>query len=77
MKKFGYDVRLSNMESIIASIFRKPEIIYAFNTYQFSDYNKYKMEIFSEKEKAEHKRIQFPIDCQNAFEAGKRMVTQI
>lgn len=77
MKKFGYDVRLSNMELIIASIFRKPEIIYAFNTYQFSDYNKYKMEIFSEKVKAEHKRTQFPIDCQNAFDAGKRMVMQV
>lgn len=65
------------MESIITNVFKKPEIIYAFNTYQFSDYNKYKIEIFSEKVKAEHKRIQFPIDCQNAFEAGKRMIMQI
>lgn len=36
-----------------------------------------KMEIFSEQVKAEHKRTQFPIDCQNAFDAGKRMVMQV
>lgn len=73
MKLSGYDIQFSFIESKIAAIFSKPETLYAFNTYQFSDYSKYVSEGFSEEEKAEHKRVQFPIDCQNAFDAGKRM----
>lgn len=50
-----------------------PETLYAYNTYQFSDYSKYESSMFSETEKAAHRDAQFPIDCQDAFDIGVRM----
>ena len=44
------------------------------DTYQFSDYSKYKADRFSETDKARHREQQFPIDCQKAFELGKALV---
>jgi multimeric flavodoxin WrbA len=76
MKTFLYHNHLSNMEGYLENVFSKPEIFYGFNTYQFNNYANYKIEVFSEPEKAEYKKVQFPIDCQNAFEGGKRMATQ-
>jgi hypothetical protein len=51
----------------------KPEILCAYNTYQYSDYSKYEHSIFSEPEKAKHKKEQFPIDCEQAFQMGARL----
>ncbi|AWK52175.1 flavodoxin [Clostridium beijerinckii] len=73
MKTYEYDGNLSNMQNCIEHVFTKPNILYSFNTYQFNNYAYYKVEAFSESVKAEHKKTQFPIDCQNAFEAGKEM----
>lgn len=77
MKQYRYDERLSHMESIIGRVFSKPQLLYGFNTYQFDDYNKYKMEIFSEQEKAKYRESQFPIECEKAFQAGKDMALSI
>lgn len=61
------------MESFLERLFSKPETLYANDTYQFSDYSKYKVECFSEAEKAHHRERQFPIDRRNAFELGQRL----
>ena len=76
MMRRGYDVSLSYIESKIAAILSKPELIYSFNTYQFDDYSKYKVEIFSQEEKAEHRRLLLPLERRNAFDAGRRMAEQ-
>ena len=55
----------------------KPEILYSYNTYQYSDYSKYEHSIFSEPEKAKQKREQFPIDCEQAFQMGARLAKNI
>ena len=55
----------------------KPEILYAYNTYQYSDYSKYEHSIFSEPEKAKHKKEQFPIDCKQAFQMGARLASKV
>lgn len=52
------------------------ETLYCYNTYQFTDYDKYESSIFSEPVKALHKAEQFPVDCQNAYELGVRLVVR-
>ena len=61
------------MEYFLERLFSKPETLYANDTYQFSDYSKYKVECFSEAEKAHHRERQFPIARRNAFELGQRL----
>jgi multimeric flavodoxin WrbA len=77
MFKDNYDVILGHLEHYIGRLFTKPQVIYAFNTYEFYDYSKYEAEAWDEQNKAEYKRIQFPKDCDNAFNAGRIMVENI
>lgn len=70
MHEWGYLQNFKDIERAIEKMFTKPQTLYANDTYQFNDYSKYKMEIFSEKEKARHRDQQFPVDCQKAFRVG-------
>jgi hypothetical protein len=74
MDQIGYLKTFNNIDSSIERIFTKPLVMYSNDTYQFDDYSKYKMELFSEEEKAEHRRTQFPLDCQKAFELGVNLI---
>jgi multimeric flavodoxin WrbA len=74
MKEEGYLSTFNNMEFYLEKLFTKPSVMYSNNTYQFSDYSKYKVECFSEEEKAEHRKIQFPLDCEKAFELGVNLI---
>lgn len=51
----------------------QPQVLYVNNTYQFSDYSKYESSKYSETEKAAYRQAQFPIDCQKAFEMGRKI----
>lgn len=73
-EKSGYRSTFNNMESAIGHVFTKPLVMYSNNTYQFDDYSKYKADAFSEEEKAEHRKVQFPLDCQRAFELGASLI---
>lgn len=70
----GHPDLLGHMESYIGRVFTPPQLIYAYNTYQFRDYSTVEAEGFNEPEKAAYKEAQFPIDCQKAFDAGNMMV---
>jgi multimeric flavodoxin WrbA len=74
MKKEGYLSTFNNMEFYLENLFTKPSVMYSNNTYQFNDYSKYKVECFSEEEKAEHRKMQFPLDCEKAFELGLNLI---
>jgi len=74
MKEEGYLSTFNNMEFYLEKLFTKPSVMYSNNTYQFNDYSKYKVECFSEEEKAEHRKIQFPLDCEKAFELGVNLI---
>lgn len=77
-QKSGFNVTLASTEVFLRRIFHTtPERICAYNTYQFEDYGKYSADYWNEPRKAEHRRVQFPIDCQRAFEAGARMAQRI
>ena len=76
MKEFGYLQTFNTLESYIGRIFTKPLSMQSNDTYQFSDYSKYKVECFSEELKRKHKEEQFPIDLENAFAIGKKLLNQ-
>lgn len=69
-----YPGALQIFEDWIEKIYKKPERVCAFNTYQFPDYNKYFSKIWNKEAKAKQRDEVFPKDLQNAFEAGKRIV---
>lgn len=64
-------------EFMITTVFEKPVRIFAYDTYQFSDYDKYVVEVFDKNKKLKQKEEQFPKDLQKAFEAGKNMAESI
>lgn len=70
---FGYDRLIDQNESMCRAYLGPTETVLAVDTLQFSDYSKYYSEIFDEQHKREVHRKQFPIDCKNAFELGKRL----
>ncbi|WP_143318626.1 flavodoxin family protein [Clostridium sp. HBUAS56017] len=74
MKESGYLSTFDNMEFYLEKLFTKPVVMYSNDTYQFDDYSKYKVECFSEEEKAKTRQNQFPLDCQKAFELGKNLI---
>ncbi|KZL90404.1 flavodoxin family protein [Clostridium magnum] len=74
MNQIGYLKTFHRIESVIERIFTKPLAMYSNNTYQFDDYSKYKSSAFSEEAKAAHRKIQFPLDCQKAFELGVNLI---
>ena len=74
MDKIGYLSTFDKIESAIGRMFTKPLVMYSNDTYQFDDYSKYESSAFSEEAKAEHRKIQFPIDCEKAFELGSNLI---
>lgn len=74
MGQIGYLKTFNNIESAIERMFTKPLVMYSNNTYQFDDYSKYKSTAFSEEAKTSHRKVQFPIDCQKAFELGTSLI---
>lgn len=76
MERVGYPQSFNSAESFLERIFTKPLVMYSNDTYQFNDYSKYKMEIFSEEKKRKHREEQFPIDLENAFAIGKKLLNK-
>ncbi|WP_160690876.1 flavodoxin family protein [Clostridium sp. C2-6-12] len=74
MDKAGYLSTFSKIESILGRILTKPLVMYSNNTYQFDDYSKYESSAFSEEVKAAHRKLQFPLDCEKAFELGVNLI---
>lgn len=73
MMRDGYREYMGLFEIFLEKYFSKPKILFAFDTYQFDDYSKYVCETFTAEAKAAHRERQFPVDCENAFELGKRL----
>lgn len=63
---------MDNVDRFIGHIFTPPERICAYNTYQFNDYSKYVVEIFSETEKFKYRLDIFPQELQKAFILGAK-----
>ncbi len=75
MHEWGYPARLGLTESYVERMFgHKPAVLCACNTQQFSDYGKYKCDIFSGEEKARYREAHFPEDCRKAEELGAALL---
>ncbi len=72
-----YSSTLNRFEWFIELVFSKPERIFAFDTYQFNDYDKYVCECFNKNHKLKQKEEQFPKDLQNAYEMGRKMAQEL
>ena len=71
-----YPKILSCNESALSRLFGYCETMYSMDTYQFNDYSKYDITLFNEKDKAEVRDKQFPIDCQKAFDLGVKLIEE-
>ena len=49
--------------------------LYAYNTIQFTDYDKYESSIFDPQTKAAYREEMFPQQCAAAYELGKKLLT--
>lgn len=71
----------SNLEkyqhSITEVLGYKPELLYVYNTWQFSDYSKYESSIFSEEDKRKQREEQFPLDCKAAYDMGVLLAKRV
>jgi len=76
MKLVEYPKILSCNESALSRLFGYCETMYSMDTYQFNDYSKYDITLFNEKDKAEVRDKQFPIDCQKAFDLGVKLIEE-
>lgn len=74
MRQIGYPAILEENTKVMADIFGYSETLYACNTYQFNDYSRYDINLFSEEDKRRYRDEHFATDLQNARNLGRRLV---
>lgn len=73
-KRDRYDLYIGLWERFLAGFFGQPEVMYAFNTYQFDDYTKYVSDSFDEKDKSLYRDHRFGADCETAYKIGQNII---
>lgn len=73
MERFGYPILLEANTQVMASVFGASETLYACNTYQFTDYSRYDVTLFSEEEKRSFRDAHFATDLEKARALGARL----
>ncbi|MCM1311901.1 MAG: flavodoxin family protein [Bacteroides sp.] len=68
---------IASTEYFIGHIFQEPHRICAYNTYQFKDYSKYKVEVFNEQQKRKYHDEVFPVELKNAFVLGQEVAAKV
>lgn len=74
IKAFGYPAMFEETRKFMEQLFGYSERLYAYNTYQFSDYSKYDVMEGIEPMQAKYRDEHFPEDLMKAYELGKRLV---
>ncbi len=64
----------NKIDGFMETVFDKPVRICAFDTYQFSDYDKYVCEVFDKNHKLKQRDEQLPKDLEKAYQAGLNML---
>lgn len=76
MLKYGYSERFKIMEDTTGHFLgHKPYVQYVCDTWQFSDYSRYKSDGFSVEEKTKSRETQFPKDCEQARQIGRDLAS--
>ena len=73
MEKVDYPKLLGFTGEEMGRLYGYNEVYYACDTYQFTDYSRYDVNMFPEEKKRESLEKQFPIDLDNAYALGKRL----
>ena len=71
-----YDTLLGINGELLEIAYGHNEILYAGNTWQFSDYSRYEANLFDVAQKEKSRKEQFPKDLAAAREMGERLVNQ-
>ncbi|MBR0151210.1 MAG: flavodoxin family protein [Synergistaceae bacterium] len=74
IKDFGYLKMFAETQRFMQQLFGYSETLYAYNTYQFSDYSRYDVAEMIEPMKAKWRDEHFPDELKKAYELGKRLV---
>ena len=74
MKHMAMDQAPQRHQGILTRIFGACETLLVTDTYQFDDYSKYEASGHDVAAKAKRREEVFPLDRQNAFELGARLV---
>ena len=74
LDKWDYPTLLGLNSKLMGELFGYSETLMVCNTYQFSDYSRYACNLFPEEMKRKQREEHFPIDLQNAYDLGKRLV---
>lgn len=72
-----YERMFQSISNRMTTFFGSYEPLYSCDTFQFDDYGRYDANMFDAQKKAEQYREQFPVDCQNAYDLGKRLCDKI
>ena len=76
MDQVNYRTLLGDVEHELSRLFGSCELLYVNNTYQFTDYSRYDINMFPEEMKRKQRDEHFPVDLQNAYELGKRLAAE-
>jgi len=76
IKAIGYDQHFSNTKMSLETIFGECEVLLSTDTLQYNDYDKYEHEIFDKDKKIKRHKEVFPLDCQRAFDLGRRIASE-
>lgn len=69
----GYSYLFNTNRSYLELLHGRSEYLISADNYQFNDYSKYAASNFDAAHKKRIKEKQFPVDCENAYELGKRL----
>jgi multimeric flavodoxin WrbA len=75
-KERDYAGYIMTTRMIMKRIFGSAEALCSYDTCQFDDYSKYVATRFDPSKKAKRREEVFPIDCENAFAMGARLVRE-
>ena len=73
-KKINYDYIFNTQKSTFDSVIGPTEVLKVYNTLQVKDYSKYNMTMFNPIDKHKYRKEHFPIDLDNAYQMGQRLV---
>ena len=77
IKELEYEHIFKRHKNLLERFFGNSETLVVTDTYQFDDYSKYVSTMFDETAKAERRNKIFPIDCQEAFNLGVKLVANV
>lgn len=77
LEQYHYPLLLDSNRQVLEDVLGYAEKYFSCDTYQFTDYSKMDVTLFSEAEKRAHREKQFPIDEQKCFEMGARLVAKV